>query len=72
MPRPAPRRAARPMLVILDWVAAAPIGEEVPESCPATLLLVLVVDVAIVLAVVLAVVPKKSTEVEAAVDAPMF
>jgi hypothetical protein len=57
------------MLVILDWVAAAPIGEEVPEACPAALLLVLVVDVAIVLAIVLAV---ESIEVEAAVDAPAF
>jgi hypothetical protein len=72
MPRPAPRRAARPTLVILDWVAAAPTGEEVPEACPAALLLVPVVDVAIVLAIVLAVVLEESTEVEAAVDALAF
>ena len=58
--------------MLLDWVATALVGEEVPETWPAALLPVLVVDVAIVLAIVLAVVLEDSTEVEAAVDTPVF
>jgi hypothetical protein len=71
-PRLAPRPAARPVLVLLDWVAATPVGEEAPEAWLAALLLVLVVDVVIVLDMVLAVVLEDSTEVEVAVDASMF
>jgi len=67
-----PRPAARPVLVLVDWVAATPVGEEVPEAWPAAVLPVLVVDVVTVLAIVLAVVLEDSTEVEAAVDGPVF
>lgn len=58
--------------MLVDWVATTPAGEEVPEAWLAALLPVLVVDVVIVLAIVLAVVLEDSTEVEAALDAPVF
>ena len=51
-----------------EVTTAALDGEEVPEAWPATVPLLLVVDVLIVLVIVL----DERTDVEAAVEAPVF
>ena len=56
------------MLLLLEVTTAAPDGEEVPETWPATVPLLMVVDVLIVLVIVL----DESTDVEAAVEVPVF
>jgi hypothetical protein len=67
-PRPAPRPAARAVLLLFELVATTPVGDEVPEAWPAAIPPVLVVDVAIVFVMVL----EEITDVEAAVEAPVF
>ena len=71
-PRPAPRPAARPVLLPLEPATTAPVGDEAPEAWPAAVPPLLVVDVVNVLDMVLAIVPEEMTDVEAAVEAPVF